>query len=262
MSLTEEFLTYLRVDRNRSPATITTYRRTFRSFPEIEDAGRDEAEAWWATRRDKSPRTRANELAAIRSFYSWCRRFGHRGPTDDPTHRLDAPAIEQRLPRPIGRADLRKAMADATSELRRAYALGAYAGLRGAEAAALDWDDVDLEERRIYVRGKGMKERVVPLGPVLLDELLPRTGGNVITAGGRPLTAGGLQQKANAHLRRLGIDATFHKLRSRYASRALGQTGNLLLVSRALGHANPATTAIYAATSDADLDLIAAAVEG
>lgn len=262
MSLTEDFLTYLRVDRNRSPATITTYRRTFATFPGIEHADRDAVEEWWASRRDKSPRTRANELAAVRSFFTWCRRFEHRPPTDDPTHRLDAPAIEQRLPRPIGRADLHKAMGAAGPELRRALALGAYAGLRVAEAAALDWDDVDLEERRIYVRGKGMKERVVPLGPVLLDELLPRTGGNVVMAGKRAQTAGGLQQKVNGHLRQLGIDATFHKLRSRYASRALGQTGNLLLVSRALGHANPATTAIYAATSDADLDLIAAAVEG
>ena len=262
MGTVETFLTYLREDRNRSPNTIATYRRTYATFPGLERADREAVEAWWASRRDKSPRTRANELAAIRSYFAWCRRFEHRGPTDDPTHRIDPPKIEQRLPRPIGRADLHRAMREAGPELRRAYALGAYAGLRVAEAAALDWEHVDLEERRIYVRGKGGVERVVPLGPVLLDELLPNTGGNVVTAGGRAHSAGGLQQKVNGHLRRCDIDATFHKLRSRYASRALGQTGNLLLVSRALGHANPATTAIYAATSDADLDLIAAAVEG
>ena len=57
-----------------------------------------------------------------------------------------------------------------------------------------------------------------------------------------------------------GVDGTFHKLRSRFATVALASTGNLLAVSRALGHSSPATTAIYAATSDSDLDLIAEAV--
>jgi integrase len=57
------------------------------------------------------------------------------------------------------------------------------------------------------------------------------------------------------------VEGTAHKLRARYATQALAHTGNLLAVSRALGHSGPNVTARYAATTDADLDLISAAVE-
>lgn len=52
---------------------------------------------------------------------------------------------------------------------------------------------------------------------------------------------------------RAGVDGTFHKLRARFANVALASTGNLLAVSRALGHSSPAVTAVYAATADSDL---------
>ena len=65
---------------------------------------------------------------------------------------------------------------------------------------------------------------------------------------------------ANRLIARAGVDGTFHKLRSRYATMALAGTGNLLAVSRSLGHSSPAVTAVYAATADSDLDLIAEAV--
>lgn len=258
--LPEQFLAYLASDRHYSPNTIATYRRTYRSFPAMADATHLDAEEWWQSRVDKSAATRRNELAAVRAYYAWARRWGHRPPTDDPTYRLDPPKQGQRLPRPMGRDDFHRIRDVTDGDVRRAICLGGYAGLRVAEAAALDWADIDTELRRIIVRGKGDKERLVGLSPVLLDSLLPVTGGNVVTAGGTPYTANALQQKVNAAIRNAGVDATFHKLRSRYATVALGATGNLLSVSRALGHASPATTAIYAATSDADLDVIADAV--
>ena len=75
--------------------------------------------------------------------------------------------------------------------------------------------------------------------------------------GGDPYSADALQRRCNRAMRAAGVDATFHKLRSRFATVTLAATGNLLAVSRALGHASTTTTAIYAATSDSDLDLIA-----
>ncbi len=144
--------------------------------------------------------------------------------------------------------------------MRRAVCLGAYAGFRLAEAAALDWADVDEESRRVMVRGgKGDKDRAVGLSSLLLDELLPRTGGNVVTAGGRPYTAAALQRRANRLIERAGVDKSFHKLRARYVTIGL-TSANLVAVSRAVGHANVSTTAIYAATADTDLDVIADAV--
>ncbi|MGB4890482.1 MAG: tyrosine-type recombinase/integrase [Propionicimonas sp.] len=258
--LAERYLTYLAEDRRFSPNTIATYRRTFATFPDMETASREQVESWWAGRVDKAVTTRRNELSAIRSFYRWCREWDHRPATDDPTHRIKPPKQGHRLPRPIGREDLHRILSATSGDVRRAVCLGAYGGLRVAEAAELDWLDVDMESRRIIVRGKGDKDRMVGLTPLLLDSLLPMTGGNVVTAGGKPYTANALQQRVNAAIRAAGVDSTFHKLRSRYATVALAATGNLLAVSRALGHSSPATTAIYAATADSDLDLIAEAV--
>jgi integrase/recombinase XerD len=260
-SLTEQYLDYLAEDRRYSPNTIATYRRTYATFPDLATADRDAVEAWWSSRSGKAPTTRRNELAAVRSFLSWCRDWGHREQHDHPESRIKPPRIGQPLPRPIGREDLHRVMAATSGEIRRAVCLGAWAGMRVAEVAALDWRDVDMEMRRIIVRGgKGDKDRAVGLPTLLLDSLLPMTGGNVVRAGREPWSANLLQQKVNAALRSAGVDATFHKLRARFATVALASTGNLLAVSRALGHSSPATTAIYAATADSDLDLIADAV--
>lgn len=258
--LTELFLTYLLTDRNLSRNTVATYRRTFATIPDLADADHLRIEQWWDGRKDKAPATRANELAAVRSFYRWCRIWDHRDPQDDPTYRLTAPKQGSRVPRPVGRADLLRLLATDDATMRRAFCLGAYAGLRIAEVAALVWPDVDTEDMRIYVRGKGDKDRVVGLSSVLLDSLLPAHDGNVVTGDARRYTANTLQQRVNAEMRRIGVPGTFHKLRSRYATVALGSTGNLLAVSRALGHSSPSTTARYAASSSADLDLIAEAV--
>ena len=259
MGMTDQFLEWLRRDRNYSTNTIAAYRRVLATINDPEAATQDDVEDWWLDRDHLSPATRRQELAALRSFYRWMIRWDHRD--DDPTRRLDAPKMGHRLPRPMGREDLHRLLAVTSGEMRRAICLGAYAGLRVAEVAALDWADVDVEARRIIVRGgKGDKDRPVGLSPLLLDALLPVTGGNVVRAGGKAYSANALQQKVNATIRAAGVDGTFHKLRSRFATVALASTGNLLAVSRALGHSSPATTAIYAATADSDLDLIAEAV--
>lgn len=255
----EQWLTYLQ-RRNRSAATLRTYRSTMDAYlPDPLTAGREDVEAWWGSVQHLAVPTRRRILSCVRSFYRWAERFDLR--PDDPTRRLDPPSQGRRVPRPIGRADLLRILSHADPDVRRAVCLGAYAGLRVSEAAALDWADVDQESRRIYVRaGKGDKDRAVGLPPLLLDELLPDVGGNVVNAGGKPYTADSLQRRANRAIRAAGVASTFHKLRARFATVAVASTGNLLAVSRALGHSSPATTAIYAATADSDLDLIAEAV--
>lgn len=254
----DAWFTYL-AQRNRSPETIRTYRSTMgRYLPDPINATTEQAEQWWQDNAHLAPRTRQRLLATVRSFYEWALRFDL--VTIDPTRRLDAPTQGRRLPEPVSRSDLRRALAEADPEMYRAIALGAYAGLRVSEAASITWDHIDRDARRLFVRGKGDKDRAVGLSPLLLDAILPDTGGNVVAGGGRPMTAATLQRKVNRHLERCGVHGTFHKLRARFATVALAETGNLLAVSRALGHSSPTTTALYAATADEDLDLIAAAV--
>lgn len=262
MSVVEDWFAYLH-RLNRSRETIRTYRSVMGAYvASVGDpiaATVDDVETWWESIEHLSPAARARTLSCVRSFYKYAMKYDLLETT--PLRRLDAPSLGRRLPRPVSRADWLKILANTEGELRRAVCLSAYAGLRIGEVADLDWADIDTDDRRIYVRGKGDHDRVIGLGPVLLDELLPNTGGNVVTAGGEVYSHNTLQVRVNRHLRGLGVEGTAHKLRARYATQALAHTGNLLAVSRALGHSGPNVTARYAATTDADLDLISAAVE-
>lgn len=255
-SLIDLWLDHLRA-RDLSPATIATYRQTLRSVPHPETATADDIDAWWASRSHLAATSRVAALSAVKSFYLWCRRHDHRAPTDDPTYRIEPPRVPKGLPRPISRADLLRLLDALPPDLRRAVCLGAWAGMRVAEVAILDWADVDRETSRIRVTGKGRKIRLVGLSPLLLDSLLPDTGGNVVTAGGITYEAATLSRRVNRAMRAAGVDSTFHALRHRFGTLGLATTGNLLAVGRAMGHSDPSSTAIYAATSDADLDVIA-----
>ena len=255
---------YLQVDRGRSMNTLRTYQHACGCSSgrcwcrEAADATREDVEVWWRSRAHLAASSRNNELAAVRGFFTWLVLYDHRD--DDPTRRVLALPQPKGLPRPIGRAELQMVMASVDGEVRRAIALGAYGGLRISEAAGLGWDGIDRETQRIRVTGKGGKTRLVGLLALLLDELLPDTGGNVVTGGGRRYAAQSLDRRVNRAVRAAGVDATYHQLRHRYGTLAVASGVPLLSVQRAMGHASPATTAIYAASSDADLDLIAAAV--
>lgn len=239
--------------------TLAARARVLRSLGNAGTATREEVEAWWATRRDLAPSTRTNDLACLRSFYRWCRRWEHRD--DDPTTRIDAPKVDKGLPRPVSRADLHRLLEALPDDLRRAVALGAYAGLRVSEVAALAWADVDAEARRARIwHSKGSKSRMVALGPILLDHLLPETGGNVVTGAAAKMSAGQLQRRVNRAMQAAGVDATFHQLRHRYGTLAYQATRDLVAVGRQMGHSSPVTTAIYAAASDDVADQIAEAV--
>lgn len=256
--LVDQWLSWLAADRGRSANTIATYARTLRTLEDPEDATREDLEAWWRSRADLSAASRNNELSAVRGFYRWCQRFEHRD--DDPTARLDLLRKPVRVSRFVGRADLDKLLAVLAPDLRRAVALGAYAGLRVSEAADLDWRDVNTEARRLIVRGKGDKERSVGLPVRLLDQLLPDTGGNVVSAGGKPYSGHTLQMKVNRQIRAAGVDATFHKLRHRFGYKAAEKGVAPTSIARAMGHSSLATTMGYIAAVDSDLDLIAEAV--
>lgn len=262
MSATDDFLAWAERDRSRSQNTLTRYRAVLRDVSthgDPIDLDREAVEAWWATRYGASPSTRANELACLRSFYKWATKFDLR--PDDPTRRLDPPKVPNRLPRMIGRADFEALLgkhAEDEPELRRAYALGGYAGLRISECAALDWRDVDVEARRMFVRGKGQKERPVPINALLLDHLLPDVGGNVLTAGGSPPSPAALTRRINRHMgQHLSGRHTFHDLRKRGASIALSKGANPVAVKTMFGWSSMETVMSYAVVGDDELDRIA-----
>lgn len=261
MEYTEQWVTYLR-RRQRAASTIATYKSTLDQYvTAVHDpftATLEDAEQWWASLDPLSVRTRTKKLASIRSFYKWAMRFDH--VTRDPTRRIDPPNLPKGAPRYITRDQLNTLLDQLPADLRRAVVLGAWAGLRVSEAAALTWADIDTEAHRIHVRhGKGDKSRAVGAHPLLLDALLPDTGGNVITGTESAYSADSLQRRANRAMARLGVEATFHQLRHRFGTMTYGATGDPLAVAAAMGHASLETTRIYAAVSDDALDRVATA---
>lgn len=261
MTATDDFLAWAERDRGRAANTLLRYKAVLRDLSTYGDPltiTREDVETWWATRYDVSPSTRANELACLRSFYKWATKFDHR--PEDPTRRLDPPKVPNRVPRMIGRADFERLLGEWTEDapdLRRAYALGGFAGLRVSECASLDWRDVDVEARRLYVRGKGLKERPVPVSAVLLDYLLPDTGGNVVTGTPTATSAGALQRRINRHMARHGVNHTMHDLRKRGASIALSKGANPVAVKTMFGWSSMETVSHYAVVGDDELDRIA-----
>lgn len=260
------FLTWC--EDERLPAnTVKRRRSVLRSVGNPGTATREEVEEWWTTRRHLKKSTRANDLAVLRSFYKWCQRWDHR--LDDPTVRLDAPKAGTGAPKPITSAQLGRVLAHLAAieepALRRAVLLGAGAGLRISEAAALDWADLDVDARTIRIHGKGDKTRLVTISKRLLadlvpavddtepgEELEPPAAGNVVT--GRPAgwAASTLGAKVNTAIRAAGVDATFHKLRHQYGSLAYQRSKDPKAVADQMGHASVATTMSYYARAADD----------
>lgn len=257
-ALTATHLEYLDIEHTPEN-TVRARASVLRLLGNAGAATREDVEAWWRTRAELAPATRSADLSHLRAFYRWCQIWEHR--YDDPTLRLTAPKVPNGLPRPVSRSDLRVLLDKLPEDLRRAVCLGAYAGLRVSEAAHLHWSDVDLEARRARViDGKGAKSRLVALGPVLIDELMPDSRGNVVSGTSEEYSASRLERRINRAIHGAGVDATFHQLRHRYGTLAYQATGDLIAVGRQMGHSSPVTTAIYAAASDEVADRIAQAV--
>ena len=245
----------------RTPSnTVARRRAVLGSIGNAGTATCEDVETWWASRADLSAATRANDLACLRAFYRWCARYDLRG--DNPTRRLDPPRLHRGQPRPMSHDDLWRVLdwcdTHALHDMRRAIALGAYAGLRVSEVAALTWSAIEWDGGRARARvvGKGNKPRVVDLSPALIDMLLPDSGANVVTGESVTYDAARLQRRVNRLIRAAGVRGTFHSLRHRYGTMAYQASGDLVAVGAQMGHATIQTTAIYAAAaSDAGAKL-------
>lgn len=258
--LSAQHIEWLNRQHDRSSKTIESRIRVLRSLPNAGTATREQVETWWEERAHLSTGTRAVDLSHLRGFYLWCQIFDHR--TDNPSIRIRPPRVNNRIAKKASRADVETLLeSDLPPDLRRAFLLGCYAGVRVAEAAALDWADVDSDSNTITVReGKGGKSRVIDVSPMLIDWLGGRGTGNVVTAGKEPYTAAQLQRKLNRALKGAGLNITTHALRHRWGMMAYQASGDLLAVGEMMGHSSTNTTKIYAQASSDVKKKIASAV--
>lgn len=211
-----------------------------------------DVEAWIESRIRLGPTAQGSAASHLRAFYRWARREGLAA--IDPCADVVTAKRPQHLPRPAPPAVVSAAVGLGQTRTERICALMAYGGLRCCEVARLRWEDVDVARGMMLVRGKGDRDRPVPIAPPLAPILAGGEGriGPVIAQveGVRPLTAQRIGSLVGRHLRRLGSDCTAHQLRHYAGTHVLERAdGNLLVVRDFLGHSHLATTEIYAQLS-------------
>lgn len=208
-------------------------------------------------RQQWKPETRKAYRNTISSFFRWLHKSGRR--SDDPS--LDVPRVKKphAHPRPCPDRYIAAAMEMATSSERLMIRLGAECGLRRGEIARVHSDDVvaDSAGRSLIVRGKGDKQRIVPLP----DDL----AGIIMDARGYlfPGRFGGHVEESyiGDHISRLLPDGyAAHTLRHRFATTAYAATHDLFVVAELLGHESVKTTEHYVAMPDGRLREATAAV--
>lgn len=245
-SLSTEHIDWLDRQNDRSKNTLAGRSRVLRSLPDAGTASREDVERWWEERAHLATGTRAVDLSHLRDFYRWCQMYDHR--TDDPTVRIRAPRVENAVHIKVSTEELVNLLAALPDDLARAVRLGALAGFRVSESAALDWIDVDTADDVLVVRrSKGGKSRAVPVSPDLIRQIGPAlSSGNVVTHGGPPYTAAQLQRRLNRAMRAHGCEFTSHDLRHRWGIAAYRVSHDLLAVGEMMGHSSVNTTKVYA----------------
>jgi integrase/recombinase XerC len=265
---------FLAQDRRRSPHTVRAYAAAAARLIDAADLGSWDAVADLAPAdlRAQLARRRADglgnvsaarELSALKGFIAFARRQAGRDDTSAP--RMKGPRVKKGLPRPVTPDDavnLADLVADDANEpwigaRDRAVLLLLYgAGLRIAEALSLPGSAVPLGET-IVVTGKGGKQRVVPILPLVAKAVAdyarqcpwPLAPDKPLFRGakGGPLSQG-LVQKATARARiALGLPPTCtpHALRHSFATHLLGAGADLRSLQELLGHASLSSTQIY-----------------
>lgn len=247
-------------DRGLAADTIHGYRAVFVPFVRaLHDRGltlataeRDDIRDWIST-RGSTNRTRAIYTTRLRLLFEWLQDEDQR--VDNPARKIRKPKVPRDVPRPIDALGLYRALAAADTRVGLMISLAAYAGLRRGEITRLDRCDI-LDSRTpplLLVHGKGNKERLVPIGPVVATAFarygLPESG-PVFTGRNGRISRGYVGSLISRHLRSCGVNATAHNGRHTFGTDLYEVSQrDLRVVQEMMGHASPTTTAQYAAWS-------------
>ena len=236
--------------RGLSPATVgkrTRYLRIFESEAGL-GASREQVEDWLD--RFTSAKSRATVLSHLSCFYEWACENHADIIRANPTAKIRAPKLPKRLPRPLADDELGKLLANSTPKVRLMLLLGCLGGLRRAEIAGLDREDVLLAEGLLRVLGKGNKERLVPLHQDVRDalELLPmaKSGPLFRQRGGARMTPDDIGHAVGDFIHSLEVSGGAHRLRHTFATKLLAITHDPRVVGETLGHADLRSVMVYA----------------
>jgi integrase/recombinase XerC len=268
---TGKFIDYLRDVRQLSGHTVSNYQRDLASLGSYCDTiGKTTAEslaeadirAWVSQlhRRGLAGSSIQRSLSAARSFFNYLGRES--GQLRNPAASVQAPRKPRKLPKTLDADQVDKYLSfesDSVLALRDSAMAELFysSGLRLAELAAVEVDDIDARSKLLTVTGKGNKTRTVPVGSVALKAierwLAVRPVANIgchalfTSNRGRRISARNIQARLKLQGRKSGMhqDVHPHMLRHSFASHMLESSGDLRAVQELLGHANISTTQIY-----------------
>lgn len=261
----EEFSTWHRETLGEGPKWTTVGREAFRGY--LRGLGR----------RGLGRSSIAVRFSALRTLFRWLIREGIR--PDSPLRNLSLPPVPRRLPRFVPEPQLPALLAAPLAELRKREASSTLdpatrldllrdaavlellysSGLRISELCDLRLGDLELTERVLRVRGKGRKEREVPVGVPAVQALqrywsqagAPTASGERVFRSGAshdlPLRPGIIQRRLKIYLAAAGLDPSLtpHKLRHSFATHLLDHGADLRSVQELLGHRRLQSTEVY-----------------
>lgn len=283
-----EFLRHLADERNLSENTVAAYRRDLADLTDFMADHGGTAGWTWADvdrlvlrsflgsleRRGLSRRTSARKLSAVRTFF----RFLHLEEQLEfnPARTVRSPRLERTLPGHLRRAEVRSVFETAIARAEENTLAGSRnllifellygSGVRLSELHGMDVADLDLIGEQVRVRGKGRKERLVPITSetvVAFRRYEPRRQEALRTASepdrravllnpmGRRLSKRGIQRAVQGVLEAAGAseERSVHALRHTFATHLLDAGADLMAVKELLGHVSLSTTQIYTHTS-------------
>lgn len=283
MSVIDAYLDALWLEQGASDHTLAAYRRDLTAWQQqlerddetLLTASPTRFSTWMEQRREQGYQLRSNArmLSSLRSFYRWARLYGHID--SDPLANVSLPKVRPSLPNTLEEDEVERLLLapDVGTPLgvrdRTMLELLYACGLRVSELVGLTGDAVNLRQGVVRVRGKGDKDRLVPMGeeaaewlaqylktarPALMQDptrpaLFPGRGDN-------SMTRQTFWHRIKAHAITAGISRPLspHTLRHAFATHLLNHGANLRVVQLLLGHSDLSTTQIYTHVAQARLE--------
>ena len=270
----DEFLDYLRYERNASAHTVAAYRRDLLQLAvylegrkiRLSQVDNIVLRGWLAELHDRSlsKTTVARKLAAVRSFFQYCLKC--RICDDNPASVVTRPKLDSPVPSFLTEGEIGQFLdlPDKDDRLgprdRAIFELFYATGIRVSELVGLDLGDVGLGERLIRVRGKGKKERIVPFGRTAagclgayLEKRMTLMKGNFdapavfLNYRGERITTRSVERLVSKYIRKTSVRRKIspHSLRHSFASHLLGRGADLRVIQELLGHESLGTTQKY-----------------
>ena len=272
----QQFLDYLKIEKNASSYTISAYRKDivqFIGFLQQRNLCRTLDDLGHITpaqiriylvqfqKRDYSKATRARKISSLRNFFRYLVREGYL--KNNPIMAISLPKRDKKLPIFLDRKEVVRLLeapsSDGLQGLRdRAILETLYStGIRVSELTGLNIRDIDFTAEALKVRGKGKKERLVPVGtPAIMSikryiDKGEGSNGDKIPAFlnrfGRRLTSRSVRRIVNKYMMQTALQEHIspHTLRHTFATHMLDAGANLRVVQELLGHKSISTTQIY-----------------